>query len=77
MGAVYATALSATGIIYSKEWLFGGIAIYITMAVGVFVIPYSYYLLGPVIGLACIIPSIIVLNRLRRWEKENGQRAAE
>ena len=68
---IYASALSATGIIYSKEWLLGGIAIFITMAIGVFFLSYSYYFLGPVMGLACIIPSIIALRRLKHLKKRS------
>ena len=71
--AVYAIALSMTGIIYSKEWLFGGIAIFIGIIVASFVRPYSYLILGTVMGLACIIPAIIAHRRFRRSEKEYGQ----
>ena len=71
--AVYAIALSMTGIIYSKEWLFGGISIFIAIIVAFFVRPYSYLILGAVMGLACIIPAIIAHRRFRRSEKEYGQ----
>ena len=71
--AVYAIALSMTGIIYSKEWLFGGISIFIAIIVAFFVRPYSYLILGAVMGLACIIPAIIAHRRFRRSEKEHGQ----
>ncbi len=71
--AVYAIALSMTGIIYSKEWLFGGIAIFIGIIVASFVRPYSYLILGTVMSLACIIPAIIAHRCFRRSEKEYGQ----
>jgi len=71
--AVYAIALSMTGIIYSKEWLFGGIAIFIAIIVAFFIKPYSYLILGAVMGLACIIPAIIAHRRFSRSEKEYGQ----
>ncbi len=70
--AIYAIALSMTGIIYSKEWLFGGIAIFIAIIVAFFVRPYSYLILGTAMGLACIIPTIIAHRRFRRSEKENA-----
>ena len=69
--AVYAIALSMTGIIYSKEWLFGGIAIFIAIIVAFFVRPYSYLILGTVMGLACIIPAIIAQKRYLRQKREN------
>jgi hypothetical protein len=71
--AVYAIALSITGIIYSKEWLFGGIAIFVAIIIASFVRPYSYLILGTVMGMACIIPAIIAHRRFRRSEKEHGQ----
>ncbi|MHC5060273.1 MAG: hypothetical protein ACYTFK_04210 [Planctomycetota bacterium] len=71
--AVYAIALSMTGILYSKEWLYGGIAIFVAIIVAFFIRPYSYLILGAVMGLACIIPSIIAHRRFRRSEKEHGQ----
>ena len=71
--AVYAIALSMTGIIYSKEWLFGGIAIFIAIIVAFFVKPYSYLILGTVMGLACIIPAITAHRRFCRLERKYGQ----
>ena len=71
--AVYAIALSMTGIIYSKEWLFGGIAIFVAIIIASFLRPYSYLILGTVMGMACIIPAIIAHRRFRRSEKEHGQ----
>ena len=67
--AVYAIALSMTGIIYSKEWLFGGIAIFISIIAAFFIKPYSYLILGTVMGLACIIPAIIAHLRFRHSDQ--------
>ncbi len=69
--AVYAIALSMTGILYSKEWLFGGIAIFIAIIVAFFIKLYSYLILGAVMGLACIIPAIIAQRRYLRQKREN------
>lgn len=71
--AIYAIALSMTGILHSKEWLFGGIAIFIAIIVAFFAKPYSYLILGTVMGLACIIPTIIAQRNYRKWKKENEQ----
>ncbi|HIJ71714.1 MAG TPA: hypothetical protein HPP87_10185 [Planctomycetes bacterium] len=71
--AVYAIALSMTGILYSREWLFGGISIFIAIIVAFFVRPYSYLILGAVMGLACIIPAIIAHRRYKRSEAEYAQ----
>lgn len=58
--AIYGFGLSMMGILHSKEWLFGGIAIFIAILVAYVVKVNAYIILGIVMGLACIIPAIIV-----------------
>lgn len=70
---VYSIALSATGIIYSKEWLFGGLGVLVGMVVAFFVKPYAYLILGLAMGLGCIVPAIIAHRRYRRLVRENEQ----
>ena len=68
---VYSIALSMTGIIYSKEWLFGGIGIFAGMVAAFFIKDYAYLILGLAMGAGCIIPAIIAQRNYRKMEKEN------
>ena len=70
---IYAISLSMTGVVYSREWLIGGIGIFAGMAIAVFVEPYAYLILGLVMCGGCVIPSLITLKRLRCTERENEQ----
>ncbi len=66
-------ALSMTGIVYSKEWLWAGIGVFFGMLAAIFIKPYTYLILGLATCLGCVIPSIIALRRLHRLEKEYEQ----
>lgn len=67
--AVYGIALSMMGILYSREWLYGGITIFAGIIVAYFTEPYAYYILGIVMGLACMIPAIIAQRNYHKQEK--------
>jgi hypothetical protein len=70
---IYCIAVSMMGIVYSKEWLYAGIGLFIGILLALLLRSYSYIILGLAVGGACIVPSIIALRRLRRLEKEDGQ----
>jgi hypothetical protein len=70
---VYSVALSMVGVIYSKEWLFGGIGIFAGMLLALFIRDYAYIILGMAMGLGCIIPALIAQKRWRRLRKEDEQ----
>ncbi len=73
LSAIYGIGLSVMGILYSKEWLYGGIAISVAIIAASFTEPYAYAILGIVTGLACIIPAIIAQRNCRKQEEENAQ----
>jgi len=70
--AIYGIGLSMMGIIYSRYWLSGGIAIFAGIIAAYFLEPYAYYILGVVTGLACIVPAIIAQRNYHKQEKENA-----
>jgi hypothetical protein len=67
--AICGIELSMIGILYSREWLYGGIAIFAGIIAASFTEPYAYVILGIVTGLACIIPAIIAQRNYRKQEK--------
>ena len=71
--AIYGIALAMMGILYSKEWLLGGIAIFFAILAAFFINSYyAYVILGIATGLACIIPAIIAQRSYRKQEKDNA-----
>jgi len=59
---LFSIALSITGIFHSKEWLYGGIGIFIGALLAFFIKDYDYIVLGLATGVGLIIPAIIVQN---------------
>ena len=70
---LFSIALSITGILHSKEWLYGGIGIYIGVLLAFFILEYSYIILSLATGAGLIIPAIIVQRNFRKQEKENAK----
>ncbi len=70
--AICGIELSMLGILYSKEWLYAGIAIFTGIIAARFMESYAYYVLGIVTGLSCIIPAIISRKNYCKQEKENA-----
>ncbi len=69
---VYSIGLSMMGIIYSKEWLWGGIGIFVGMVVAFIMKDYAYLILGFAMGLGCIIPAIVAQKRFNKTQRGNG-----
>ena len=68
---VYSIALSVTGIISTKEWLWGGIGVFAGMVAAFFIKDYSLLILGFAMGFGCIIPAIIAQRRYLGQKREN------
>lgn len=66
-------ALSVTGVLHSKEWLFGGMLIFAGMLLTYFIKDYGYIILGLATGAGLIVPAIVVHRNFLKWEKENEQ----
>jgi len=64
-------ALAATGILYSREWLYGGAGIFAGMFLTYFAREYGYLILGLATGAGCIVPAIICQWTFNRRETEN------
>jgi len=64
-------ALAATGILYSREWLYGGAGIFAGMFLTYFAKDYGYLILGLATGAGCIVPAIICQRNFNRQEREN------
>ncbi len=64
--AIFGFGLSIMGVLSSKEWLFGGIAVFCSVLAASIVKEYAFVILGIVTGLACIIPAIIAQRNYRK-----------
>jgi len=67
--AIFGFGLSVSGILSSKEWLFGGVAIFISILAASIIEEYAYVILGIAIGLGCIVPAIVAQRNYRKQEK--------
>ncbi|MHC4120975.1 MAG: hypothetical protein ACYSWO_26085 [Planctomycetota bacterium] len=65
-------ALGATGILYSREYLYAGICIFAGIFLTYFVKDYGYIILGVATGAACILPEVICRRKFGKQVKANG-----
>ena len=71
--AIFGFGLSVSGILSSKEWLFGGVAILISILAASIIKEYAYVILGAAIGFGCIIPAIVIQINYKKRKEENAQ----
>jgi len=71
--AVFGIGLSVSGILSSKEWLFGGVAVFISILAASVIKEYAYVILGAAIGFGCIIPAIVIQMNYKKRKEENGR----
>ena len=72
-GMLFSIGLVVLGIFHSKEWLFGGLGIFVVMALTYFLGNSGYLFLGLAIGAGLIIPAMIVQRNYHKQEQENEQ----
>ena len=65
-------ALSATGILYSREYLYGGLCIFACMFLTYFVKDYGYIILGIATATGCIVPELICRWKFNKQVQRNG-----
>jgi hypothetical protein len=65
-------ALSATGILYSREYLYGGLCIFACMFLTYFVKDYGYIILGIATATGCIMPELICRWKFDKQVQGNG-----
>jgi hypothetical protein len=65
-------ALSSTGILYSREYLYGGIFIFACMFLTYFVKDFGYIILGIATASGCIVPELICRRKFNEQVQKNG-----
>jgi hypothetical protein len=65
-------AMSGTGILYSREYLYGGILIFACMFLTYFVKDYGYIILGIATATGCIVPELICRWKFNMQVQGNG-----
>ena len=70
---LFSIALSITGILHSKEWLYGGMLIFAGALLAFFMKDYGYIVLGLATGAGLIVPAIIVQKHFNDTMRKNGQ----
>jgi hypothetical protein len=76
-GLVYANLAFTTGVLYQRDFMLGGLAIFAGAVLAMFFQAHSGYILGPVMGLGMIIPGLRAEARVRRLREEERGLAAE
>ena len=65
-------ALSTTGILYSREYLYGGLCIFACMFLTYFVQDYGYVILGIATATGCVVPELICRRKFDKQAQGNG-----
>jgi hypothetical protein len=76
-GLVYANLAFTTGVIYERDFMLAGVAIFLGTVLAMLFQSYSGYILGPVMGLGMIIPGRRAEARVRRIAEDEGALARE
>lgn len=71
-GLVYANLMFVIGVLYNRDFIVGGVFIFLGSVAAMFLQEYNGYILGPVMGLGVIIPALRAEARLRRQRNDEG-----
>lgn len=69
-GLLYALMLMTLGVIYSREFFFCGLPSLLATIAALHWVTWSGYLLGPAMGLGCIVAGTIAERRVARMRRE-------
>jgi len=74
-GLLYALMLMTLGVIYSREFFFCGLPSLLATLAALHWVDQSGYLLGPAMGLGCIVAGTIAERRVARLRREPADAA--
>jgi hypothetical protein len=74
-GLVYASIAFHIGMLYSKEFVWSGIGMFLGACAAMFVPHAAGYVLGPVMGIGMIVPGLVAERRVRRLGREAAEHA--
>jgi len=69
-GLLYANMAYMVGVVYTREYLFSGIAIGAGALLALWRVEYAGYILGPFMGLGMIIPGVMAERRVARMRRD-------
>lgn len=69
-GLVYANLAFMTGVVYTSEFRWSGVAIFVGVLIAIVWPAWSGYILGPFMGLGMIVPGTMAERRVRRMQEE-------
>jgi hypothetical protein len=67
---VYAALAYMVGVVYTREFLWAGAAIWAAAVVAMFLPDYNGFIVGPAMGLGMIVPGVMAERRVARLRSE-------
>jgi hypothetical protein len=74
-GLVYATMAFMVGVVYSPEYRWAGVAIFVGALLAMAFPGYNGVILGPFMGIGMIVPGLLAERRVRRMRREDARGA--
>ena len=73
-GLVYANLAAMVGIVYRREFLVSGLAIFVAAVATMIFVRYNGFILGPFMGLGLVLPGLRAERRVRALQEEEEVR---